>query len=58
MTEAKERPALVLPLSQEEFQEMARVVLDEDGDEALRLLKKFVKRLKEQQNRGMKSHLG
>ncbi len=58
MTEPSERPALVLPLSQEEFQQMASVVLDEDGDEAVRLLKKFVKRLKEQQNRGMKSHLG
>jgi|GEM_PF-950150 len=58
MTKANESTAQVLPLSQEEVQEMARIVLDEDGEEALRLLKKFVNRLKEQQNRGMKSHLG
>ena len=37
---------------------MESAVLDGDGGEALRLLKKFVKRLKEQKNRGLKSHLG
>lgn len=58
MTKANEAPALVLPLSPDEFQQMEGVVLDGDGDEALRLLKKFLKRLKEQKNRGLKSHLG
>ena len=44
--------------SPEEFQQMQSAVLDGDGGEALRLIKKFVKRLKEQKNQGMKSHLG
>ncbi len=48
----------VLTIAPEEFQEMQSAVLDADGDKALRLLKKFVKRLKEQKNRSLKSHLG
>jgi hypothetical protein len=48
----------VLTIAPEEFQQMQSVVLDGDGDEAVRLLKKFVKRLKEQKNQGLKSHLG
>ncbi len=48
----------VLTIAPEEFQEMQSAVLDADGGKALRLLKKFVKRLKEQKNRGLKSHLG
>ena len=48
----------VLTIAPEEFQQMQSVVLDADGDGALRLLKKFVKRLKEQKNRSLKSHLG
>jgi hypothetical protein len=48
----------VLTIAPEEFQQMQSAVLDGDGGEALRLIKKFVKRLKEQKNRGLKSHLG
>jgi len=48
----------ILTIAPEEFQQMQSAVLDGDGGEALRLLKKFVKRLKEQKNRGLKSHLG
>jgi len=48
----------VLTIDSEEFQEMQSAVLDGDCGEALRLIKKFVKRLKEQKNRGLKSHLG
>jgi hypothetical protein len=48
----------VLTITPEEFQQMQSAVLDGDASEALRLLKKFVKRLKEQKNQGMKSHLG
>jgi hypothetical protein len=48
----------ILTIAPEEFQLMQSAVLDGDGGEALRLLKKFVKRLKEQKNRGLKSHLG
>jgi hypothetical protein len=58
MTPESETPSVVLPLTPDEFQQMESVVLDGDGGEALRLLKKFVKRLKEQKNRGLKSHLG
>ncbi len=48
----------VLTITPEEFQQMQGAVLDGDAGEALRLLKEFVKRLKEQKNRGLKSHLG
>ena len=49
---------VVLTITPDEFQQMESVVLDSDAVEALRLLKKFVKRLKEQKNRSLKSHLG
>ncbi len=48
----------VLAITPEEFQQMQSALLDADGGEALRLLKKFIKRLKEQKNRSLKSHLG
>ena len=48
---------MVLTLQQEEFQLMKMVVLDKDLDEALRLIKIFVARLEQQDNRGLKSHL-
>ena len=49
---------VVLTITPEEFQQMQSAVLDSDAGEALRLLRKFVKHLKEQKNRGLKSHLG
>jgi hypothetical protein len=58
MSSEIEMPPVVLPITPDEFQQMESAVLDGDGGEALRLLKKFVKRLKEQKNRGLKSHLG
>jgi hypothetical protein len=58
MSSASEANPVVLPITPDEFQQMQSAVLDGDGGEALRLLKDFVKRLKEQKNRGMKSHLG
>ncbi|MFI5329469.1 MAG: hypothetical protein ACHQ2F_00320 [Desulfobaccales bacterium] len=57
ITEGKATP-IVLTMTPDEFQQMESTVLDGDAGEALRLLKKFVKRLKEQKNRGLKSHLG
>ena len=57
ITESEATP-VVLTISPDEFQQMESTVLDGDAGEALRLLKKFVKRLKEQKNRGLKSHLG
>lgn len=58
MSSENEMIPVVLTITPDEFQQMESVVLDSDGGEALRLLKKFVKRLKEQKNRGLKSHLG
>jgi hypothetical protein len=55
--QTRENP-VVLTITPEEFQQMESAVLDGDTDEALRLLKEFFKRLKEQKNRGLKSHLG
>ena len=58
MSSESEATSVVLPITPDEFQRMQSAVLDGDGGEALRLLKDFVKRLKEQKNRGLKSHLG
>ena len=57
ITESESTP-VVLTITPDEFQQMESTVLDADAGEALRLLKKFVRRLKEQKNRGLKSHLG
>ena len=58
MSSESEMTPVVLTITPDEFQQMESAVLDGDAGEALRLLKKFVKRLKEQKNRGLKSHLG
>jgi len=49
---------MVLDLTEQELMQMKAALLDEDGGEALRLLKEFVKRLEQQKNAGMKSHIG
>jgi len=49
---------MVLTISDEEIQQMKAALLDEDGEEALKLLKEFMKRLDQQKRSGMKSHLG
>ena len=49
---------MVLTITAEEWQQMQSVALDGDATAALKLVKEFVKRVKEQQNRGLKSHLG
>jgi hypothetical protein len=48
---------MVIQLTQEDLQKMKQVLLDEDSAEALKLIKIFHKRLMEQMNKGMKSHL-
>jgi hypothetical protein len=48
---------MVLTISDEEIQQMRAVLLDADGEDALWLLKKFMKRLDQQKRSGMKSHL-
>jgi len=53
-----DKSPVVLTISTDEFQQMESAALDGDASEALSTVKKFVKRLKEQKNRGLKSHLG
>jgi hypothetical protein len=49
---------LVVTITEGEFIRMKSAVMDKDGGEALKLLKEFVKRLEQQENLGLKSHLG
>jgi hypothetical protein len=48
---------MVPTISDEEFLQMKGAVLDGDPDEALELIKTFVKRLEQQSRQGLKSHL-
>lgn len=48
---------MVLNISDKEFLQMKMIVMDRDEVEALRLLKEFLKRLEQQKNLGLKSHL-
>ena len=48
---------MVLSITEEEFIQMKAAVLDGDLGEALRLIKAFVKRLEQQGQQGLKSHL-
>lgn len=48
---------MVLNISEQEFQQMKMVVMDGDKDEALVLIKVFIKGLKQKKQQGMKSHL-
>jgi len=48
---------MILRISDQEFQEMRMVAMDDDKDKALRLIKGFIKRLDQQNHQGMKSHL-
>ncbi len=48
---------MVIQITLEELQKMKQVLLDEELKGALDLIKIFHKRLMEQTNKGMKSHL-
>lgn len=48
---------MVVTLTEQEFQEMKRILLDEDAESALRMLRAFVKRIELSAHGGMKSHL-
>ncbi len=48
---------MVLTISDEEFVQIKMIVLDSDEREALHLLKELLKRLEQQRNLGLKSHL-
>jgi hypothetical protein len=48
---------IVLEISEEEWLEMQRAVLDGDREEAFRLLKGIVRRIEQRRRLGLKSHL-
>ena len=48
---------MILTITDQEFQEMRMAAMDDDKDEALRLIKSFIKRLEQQKQQGMKPHL-
>jgi len=48
---------MVLTISDEEFIRMKGAILDKDRDDALELIKGFVKRIEQQSRQGLKSHL-
>jgi hypothetical protein len=48
---------MVMNVSEHDWVRMNRVLLDCDRDEALNIIKDFVKRLKIQAGKGLKSHL-
>ena len=48
---------MVLNISKEEFLRMKGVILDDDRNSALQLIKKIVKRLEQQAAQCLKSHL-
>ena len=48
---------MVIQITPEELQKIKQILLDEDSREALDLIKILHKRLMEQMNKGMKSHL-
>ena len=48
---------MVLTISEQDLQRMKGVLLDQDRDEALRLVRDLVRRLEIQSNQGLKSHL-
>ncbi|MFA5111523.1 MAG: hypothetical protein WC443_08970 [Desulfobaccales bacterium] len=47
-----------MTITESEFIRMKGAVMDKDGEDALKLLKELVKRLEQQENLGLKSHLG
>lgn len=48
---------MILSFTDQKLQEMRAVILDDDKDEALRLVKSFIKRLEQQKHQEMKSLL-
>jgi hypothetical protein len=56
--QSERRPSMVIEITPEELIKMKGALLDEDGKQALSIIKEFVKRIEQQKNAGMKSHLG
>jgi hypothetical protein len=53
----KEITMPVLNVSQDEYIKMKAIVMDRDKDEALALIKEFLKRLELEERKALKSHL-
>ncbi len=49
---------MVLTFTDQDVMKMREIVLDADREQALKLIKEIIKRLDQQKNAGMKSHLG
>ncbi|MBS0014082.1 MAG: hypothetical protein KFF46_08930 [Desulfobacterales bacterium] len=49
---------IVIEITDQEEMQMKAALLDEDGNEALRLIKELIRRSEQKKNAGMKSHLG
>jgi hypothetical protein len=47
----------IVTITEIELIRMKSSLIDKDGEEALKLLKEFVKRIEQQENLGLKSHL-
>ena len=48
---------MIIDITPEELMKMKGALLDEDGKQALVIIKEFVKRIEQQKQSGMKSHL-
>jgi hypothetical protein len=48
---------MVLNITEQEFMDMKAAALDADKDEALRIIRHLIKRIEQQKNAGLKSHL-
>ena len=48
---------MMLNLTEQELMQIKAAVLDGDGETAIQMLKKIIKRLEQQKHSGMKSHL-
>jgi hypothetical protein len=48
---------MVLTISDEDFVRMKMILMDQDAEDALRIIKDLVRRLEQQKNLGLKSHL-
>ena len=48
---------MVLNITEEEFMRMRAIVLDHDRDDALEMIREFVKHLEQAMHSGLKSHL-
>ncbi len=49
---------IVLTITGEDWLRVKAAVLDRDAEEALQILKEMVKKVEQQEARGLKSHLG